>query len=73
MAVRINRQVGIDLNAFRLARILSVFHETGLVSRQNFGSGQIRLRMLPVDHQVRLDQSETYQRLLLETGKEVRP
>ena len=73
LAARISRQVGIDLNAFRLARILSVFHETGLVSRQNSGVGQVRLRMLPVDHQVRLDQSETYRRLLLETGKEVRP
>jgi len=73
LAIRINRQAGINLNAFRLARILSVFHESGLVSRQNAGVGQIRLRLLPVDQQVRLDQSATYRRLLLETGEEVRP
>ena len=73
MAASISKRTGTSMNTFRLSRILAVFHETGLVSRQQVGNSQIRLRLLPVEHKVQLDQSSTYQRLLLETEGGIRP
>lgn len=70
LAARISRSYQMSLHPFRLARILAVFHETGLVCRQSAGNRQVRLRLLPIGEKVRLDQSATYQRLLLETGGE---
>lgn len=63
---RIARSYGFSLNGFRLARILTVFAETGLLSLQRLGSDRIRLALLPAANRVRLEDSPTYQRLQAE-------
>ncbi|MEA4888945.1 MAG: single-stranded-DNA-specific exonuclease RecJ [Clostridiaceae bacterium] len=66
LAVKISRNYHLELHPFRLARILSVFQETGLLNSQALGAGRIRLALLPVAVRVHLDDSPTYQRLLQE-------
>jgi single-stranded-DNA-specific exonuclease len=66
LARKIGRNYQLDLHPFRLARILAVFHETGLIQRQDMGRGRLRLTLLPVTEKVRLDESPTYRRLSAE-------
>lgn len=65
---QVARSYDIDLNGFRLARILCVFQETGLLSLQRLGSDRVRLTLLPAASRVRLEDSPTYQRLQAEEG-----
>ncbi|MDW7657467.1 MAG: DHHA1 domain-containing protein, partial [Bacillota bacterium] len=66
LARKIGRSYQLDLHPFRLARILIVFQETGLILRQDMGQGRLRLTLLPVTERVRLDESPTYRRLAAE-------
>lgn len=66
LARKIGRSYQLDLHPFRLARILSVFQEAGLIQRQDMGQGRLRLTLLPVTERVRLDESPTYRRLAAE-------
>ena len=66
LARRISCSYRIDLNEFRLARILTVFEETNLIWLQRLGSERVRLSLLPAQFRVRLEQSLTYRRLLAE-------
>jgi single-stranded-DNA-specific exonuclease len=68
LARRIARSYNLDLNGFRLARILNVFQETGLIKLQQLGTDHIRLTILPTAARVRLEDSPTYQRLQAEEG-----
>ncbi len=63
LARRIARSYRIDINGFRLARILQVFSETNLVVLQRLGEDRVRLSLLPCNQKVRLEESETYQKL----------
>ncbi|HAL73691.1 MAG TPA: single-stranded-DNA-specific exonuclease RecJ [Clostridiales bacterium] len=63
---RVARSYGFNLNGFRLARILTVFEETGLLSLQRLGADRVRLALLPAANRVRLEDSPTYQRLQAE-------
>jgi single-stranded-DNA-specific exonuclease len=63
---RVARSYGFSLNGFRLARILTVFEETGLLSLQRLGADRVRLALLPAANRVRLEDSPTYQRLQAE-------
>lgn len=66
LARRIARSYRNDLNGFRLARILSVFCETNLISMQTLGPDLVRLTLLPASERVKLEDSPTYQRLQAE-------
>lgn len=66
LARRIARSYRNDLNGFRLARILSVFCETNLISMQSLGTDLVRLTLLPASERVKLEDSPTYQRLQAE-------
>lgn len=65
---RIARSYGLDINSFRVARILCVFQETGLINLQRLGNDRVRLALLPTAVRVRLEDSPTYQRLQAEEG-----
>ena len=66
LARRIARSYRIDLNAFRLARILTVFCETNLISMQPLGTDLVRLTLFPASERVKLEDSPTYLRLQAE-------
>lgn len=68
LARRISRSYSINLNMFRLARILAVFQETALISLQQLGQDRIRLALQPISGRVRLEDAPTYQRLWAEGG-----
>ncbi len=63
LSCKISFSYKIDLHPFRLARIISVFHEVGLVERADIGQGQLRLALKPVHEKVRLSDSATYRHL----------
>ncbi|NLO34736.1 MAG: single-stranded-DNA-specific exonuclease RecJ [Clostridiaceae bacterium] len=63
---KIGRSYQFNLHPFRLARILSVFAEAGLIKQQDLGQSRIRLTLLPVAGKVRLEDSPTYRRLAAE-------
>jgi single-stranded-DNA-specific exonuclease len=66
LARKISRSYQMTVHPFRLARILSVFQETGLINRQSLGNNRFRLTVLPVTNRVRLEDSPTYRRLAAE-------
>ena len=66
LARRISRSYRLDLNMFRLSRILSVFTETGLVEMKRLGSDRVHLVLCSVSSKVRLEASPSYRRLQLE-------
>lgn len=63
---KIGRSYQINLHPFRLARILSVFAESGLIKHQDLGQSRIRLALVPVTGKVNLEDSPTYRRLAAE-------
>lgn len=66
LARKIGRSYQLDLHPFRLARILVVFQEAGLILRQDMGQGRFRLQLVPVSERVSLNDSPTYRRLAAE-------
>lgn len=66
LARKIGRSYQLDLHPFRLARILVVFQEAGLLLRQDMGQGRLRLQLVTVSERVSLSDSPTYRRLAAE-------
>ena len=66
LARRISSSYRIDLNAFKLARIIEVFAESNLISLEWLGDDRCRFSLIEVSSRVRLEQASTYRRLLSE-------
>lgn len=68
LAGRIGNSYQLQLNAFRLSRILAVFQESNLVSVQAMGHDRYRLMLLPSPDKRRLEDAPSWQRLQGEGG-----
>ncbi len=63
LSCKISYSYKMKLHPFRLARILAVFHEVGLIEQNYVGQGQLRLTMRQVANKVKLSDSATFRRL----------
>ncbi len=68
LARKISRSYRFELHPFRLARILVVFQETGLIKKRDLGPDRMQLKLLPVSKKVRLEESRTYRSLIASEG-----
>lgn len=66
LARRISSSYRIELNAFKLARIIEVFAESNLISLEWLGNDRCRFSLIEVNSRVKLEQASTYRRLLSE-------
>lgn len=66
LARRISSSYRIELNAFKLARIIEVFAESNLISLEWLGDDRCKFSLLEVNSKVRLEEASTYRRLLSE-------
>lgn len=65
LALRIARSYRLNLNMFRLARILHVFAEAGLLQLERIDSDRVRICLCEVANRVKLESSPSYLRLQL--------
>ena len=65
LARAIGRSYCIQINMFRLARILDVFEEAGLLHKRHIGQERVHLTLQKISKRVNLDDSPSYKRLQL--------
>lgn len=65
LALRIARSYRLNLNMFRLARILHVFAEAGLLRLETIDSDRVKICLCEVTNRVKLESSPSYLRLQL--------
>ena len=64
LARKISRSYGLDLNWFRLSRILEVFHEAGLLRQQVLGVERRHITLLPIEGKANLHACASFRYIL---------